>query len=67
MALGAFHFEANDSRKRFLFIAWGGQQVRFWTAAQRMTLNGVLYQEHRDLVRARLGRMQDFIRDLPLG
>jgi hypothetical protein len=54
MALGAFYFRSLDERKRFLFFKWGGQEVHFWTAAQRMTLNTAFYERRRDEVAARL-------------
>ena len=42
MALGAYRFEANDAQKRFLFFTWGEKSIRFWTGAQKMTLNAEL-------------------------
>jgi hypothetical protein len=29
LALGAFHFETDDQRGKFLFFAWGAEQIRF--------------------------------------
>jgi hypothetical protein len=54
MALGAFHFRSADERRRFLFFRWGSQQVNFWTAAQRMTLNADFFARQREGVVARL-------------
>jgi hypothetical protein len=55
LAVGGFHFKANDNRRRFLFFAWGNQDVEFWTAANKMTLNETLYAQHRDKVKEKLG------------
>ena len=55
LAVGGFHFKADDNRRRFLFFAWGNQEVDFWTAASKMTLNSTLYAQHRDQVKEKLG------------
>lgn len=55
LALGAFHFRSLNTRRRFLFFAWGAQQVQFWTAAQKMTFNTNFYAQYRDMVRQKLG------------
>jgi hypothetical protein len=55
LALGAFHFRSRDTRRRFLFFAWGAQQVNFWTAAQKLTLNAGFYAPLREAVRHKLG------------
>lgn len=55
LALGAFYFRSVDSRRRFLFVRWGAQQVNFWTAAQKMTFNSLFYAQHRETVRHKLG------------
>jgi hypothetical protein len=68
MALGAFYFRSVDERRRFLFFKWGARQVHFWTAAQRMTLNGDFYARRRADVIARLeADAPKFIADLKLG
>lgn len=68
MVLGAFHFKATDARRRFLFFSWGAQELAFWTAAQKMTLNTTLYARHRDSVQHKLGKeAKDYIATLPLG
>ena len=68
LALGAFRYAGTDARRRFLFFRWGSQQVNFWTAAQKMTLNETLYAQHRDAVAAKLGLgARDFIAGLTLG
>jgi hypothetical protein len=68
LAIGAFHFRSLDARRRFLFCAWGAQQVSFWTAAQKMTLNATLYASHRELVERKLAASAaDFIAALALG
>jgi hypothetical protein len=67
VALGAFYFRSVDERRRFLFFKWGEQQVNFWTAAQRMTLNTAFYARRRDAVIAKLEADADaFIADLKL-
>jgi len=67
MALGAFYFRAVDHRKRFLFFKWGQQEVNFWTAAQRMTLNTAFYERRRNDVIAKLeADAAEFIADLKL-
>ncbi|MET0210407.1 MAG: N-acetylmuramoyl-L-alanine amidase [Burkholderiaceae bacterium] len=68
MALGAFYFRSTDDRKRFLFFKWGKQQVNFWSAAQRMTLNTAFYASRRDEVIAKLKTdAATFVADLKLG
>jgi hypothetical protein len=68
MALGAFYFRSDDQRRRFLFFKWGAQQVHFWTAAQRMTLNTAFYARRRADVAARLDAdASRFIAELRLG
>jgi hypothetical protein len=68
MALGAFYFRSIDERRRFLFFKWGAQQVHFWTAAQRMTLNGEFYARRRADVLAKLeADAAQYIAGLQLG
>ncbi|MBP0624989.1 peptidoglycan recognition protein family protein [Cupriavidus consociatus] len=68
MALGAFYFRCVDSRKRFLFLKWGAEEVNFWTAAQRMTLNTGFYAKRREAVIAKLGAdANSYLADLPVG
>jgi hypothetical protein len=54
LALGAFHFRASDRKRHVLFVRWGAEEVEFWTAAQKTTLNRRLYAQHRAAVSARL-------------
>jgi hypothetical protein len=54
MALGGFHFRTRDSRGRALFVSWGNEEIEFWTGAQKLTLNPVLYAVHRAKVVERL-------------
>ena len=62
MALGAFHFSTDTQRRKFLFSAWGRNEVDFWTAAQKMTLNTALYEKIRGAVEQKLGAQAlDFI------
>ena len=56
MAVGSFYFRCADRRRKFLFVSWGENQVNFWTAAQKMTLNRRLYAVGRDAVRRKLER-----------
>ena len=37
LALGAFHLETDDHRGKFLFFAWGAEEIRFWTGVSKMT------------------------------
>lgn len=68
MALGAFHFTSDDRRRRVLFTGWGARHLRFWTAAQKMTLNTALYAPHREMVRQMLGvQVQSYLAGLDLG
>lgn len=55
LALGAFHFRSRDTRRRFLFFGWGAEQVNFWTAAQKLTLNTGFYAPLREAVQNKLG------------
>jgi len=54
MALGGFHFRTRDTRQRVLFVAWGSEEIEFWTVAQKLTLNAALYASHRTMVVERL-------------
>ncbi|MCE5245083.1 MAG: hypothetical protein ABFD98_12280 [Syntrophobacteraceae bacterium] len=67
MVLGAFHFSADERRRRILFFSWGAKKVQFWTAAEKMVLNGTAYANHRNAVMKKLGNTQDYIDDLVLG
>lgn len=68
MAVGAFYFHALDTRRRFLFFKWGRQRVNFWTAAQRLTLNGEFYARRRPTVKARIEADADeYLSGLALG
>lgn len=68
MALGAFHYTSDDRRRRVLFTGWGARHLRFWTAAQKMTLNTALYAPHRELIRQKLGaQVQGYLAGLDLG
>ena len=42
------------TRRRFLFAAWGAEEVEYWTAAQKMSFNGEHYAGLRDAVEAKL-------------
>ncbi|SEC20751.1 hypothetical protein SAMN05519104_0951 [Rhizobiales bacterium GAS188] len=65
MALGAFYFRASSQRRKFLFAKWGRNDVNFWTSAQKMTFNTLIYANIRSAVQKRLGRQSaDFIAKL---
>ncbi len=67
LALGAFHFETNDHRGKFLFFAWGAEEIRFWTAVSKMTLNRDLYSVHRRAVVAKLkADAADYVAELEI-
>ncbi len=67
MALGSFYFRSHDARRKFLFFSWGKNEVNFWTAAQKMTLNTTLYALGRDAVKRKLeGTFPSFIAELPI-
>jgi hypothetical protein len=67
LALGAFHFQARDHRGKFLFWTWGADEIRFWTAVTKMTLNEEVYATHRAAVAKRLkGDGKDFVAELEL-
>ena len=55
MAMGAFHFRSITKRKKFLFFSWGQEDVNFWTAAQKLTLNQSMYAPLREIVKSKLG------------
>jgi hypothetical protein len=67
LALGSFYFRSHDARRRFLFAAWGKNDVNFWTAAQKMTLNATLYARGRDAVKKKLEKtFPSFIAELQI-
>jgi hypothetical protein len=67
MALGSFYFRSHDARRKFLFFGWGKNEVEFWTAAQKMTLNTALYAQGRDAVRQKLEKtFPSFIAELQI-
>jgi hypothetical protein len=66
LALGAFRFRTTDSRRRVLFWRWGAEEISFWTAAQKMTLNAEHYARLRAKVAERLGSdAADYVVDIP--
>ena len=67
MALGSFYFRSQDARRKFLFFSWGKNEVNFWTAAQKMTLNTTLYAGGRDSVKRKIEKTFDaFIAELKI-
>lgn len=56
IAMGAFYFRAVASQKKFLFCDWGGDEINFWFAAQKMTLNVSIYDKVREKVSKKLGK-----------
>ena len=67
MALGSFYFRSHDARRKFLFFGWGKNEVNFWTAAQKMTLNTTLYAKGRDAVKQKLEKtFPSFIAELKI-
>lgn len=67
VALGAFHFRAEKRRARVLFFGHRADRVNFWTAAQKMTLNTVLYAKLRKRVMQMLGaKARGFIAQVKL-
>ena len=55
LALGGFRFRTDDRRRRVLFWKWGSEEIEFWAAAQKMTLNAKHYTDLRRTVAERLG------------
>ena len=67
LAIGAFYFKGLDTRRRYLFLSCGGQNMSLWTAAQKMTLNSDFYAQHREIVRRKLAdSANDFIAGLDI-
>ena len=68
LALGAFHFRTTDTRGRMLFFRWGQEQIDFWAAAQKMTLNAAHYAGLRQAVIDKLAEdAGDYIAALDIG
>jgi hypothetical protein len=68
MALGAFYFRSTARRKKFLFFQWGGGDVNFWAAAQKMTFNTAIYDKIRSVVEKKLGeKASDYIAGINIG
>ena len=59
MAMGAFNFKTVEDRKKFLFFSWKKEQINFWTAAQKMTLNKSFYAARRSKVQELIGQYAD--------
>ncbi|BBK40814.1 hypothetical protein STVA_08340 [Allostella vacuolata] len=67
LAIGAFRFEASDRRRRSLFWTWGSEEIRFWAAARKMTLNQEHYAGLRAAVKEKLGaEAGDYLAALPI-
>jgi hypothetical protein len=67
MASGGFYFRSTAKRGKFLFAQWGGNDINFWAAAQKMTFNAAIYDRLRDQVQKRLGKQaSDFIAGLKI-
>ena len=67
MALGSFYFRSHDARRKFLFVGWGKNEVNFWSAAQKMTLNSTLYARGREAVKQKLDKtFLSFIAELKI-
>jgi hypothetical protein len=67
LALGSFYFRSHDARRKFLFFSWGKNQVNFWTAAQKMTLNSELYARAREAVKQKLDQtFPSFVAELKI-
>jgi len=67
MALGAFRFTTTENGGRFLFWTWGAEEIEFWAAAQKMTLNRDHYKPLRDTVVQKLADdAKDYLVDLPV-
>lgn len=67
MAMGAFRFHTTDRRRRALFWDWGAEEIVFWAAAQKMTLNAELHAPLRDTVAERLAAdAADYVVDIPI-
>ncbi len=54
LALGGFHFTSADDRAGGLFFHWGRDQIAFWAAATRMTLNADAHARVRRAIQAKL-------------
>lgn len=66
LALGAFHFRTRDEQRGVLFVKWGGEEIEFWTGAQKLTLNEGFYAKHRDVVIAKLSDGTNYIAALDI-
>jgi hypothetical protein len=67
LVVGAFYFKTVNQQKRFLFFRWGKKSINFWTAAQKMTLNGEYFEQIRNAVTDKLGEgCEQLIRGIPL-
>jgi hypothetical protein len=67
LALGGFHFETKDHRGKFLVWTWGAEEIHFWTAVSKMTLNRILYSVHRRAVVEKLKTdAPDYVEELEI-
>ncbi len=67
LALGGFHFRTKDHRGKFLFWTWGAEEIHFWTAVSKATLNRMLYSVHRQAVIAKLAAdAPDYVANLDI-
>jgi hypothetical protein len=67
MAAGAFYFRSVEQRRKFLFWRWGRNEINFWAAAQKMTLNTAIYGSLRKQIEQKLGQQAlDYISGLDI-
>ncbi|UWQ36633.1 caspase family protein [Leisingera aquaemixtae] len=58
IALGAFNFTYSDSKKNILFVSWGAKELKYWLAAQNLSLSPAIYDTVRKLVASRLSEVR---------
>ena len=55
MTLGAFYFQADEHKKRFLFFSWSTKEINIYLGTQNVLLNEAIYATVRQAVIEKLG------------
>lgn len=67
LSLGTFYFKSTEHKTSFLFFSWSTQNIQFYTGAESVTLNEVIYQGIRQAVIDKLGeKAKNYVANLEI-